>query len=110
MRAKLDLLEEIKEEAKVRLGEYKRKEAQYHNAKVKLCQFKEGDLVMRKIKATSKAKIMRKLRPNWEDLFKVLKVLSYGSYLLQDQEGKSLPHTLNVEHLKLYKNKCIVHK
>lgn len=49
MRAELDLLEKIKDEAKVRSEEYKTKAIQYHNAKVKFRQFKKGDLVLRKL-------------------------------------------------------------
>lgn len=60
----MDLLEAIREQAKVRLEEYKRRVAQYYNSKVKLQQFKEGDLVLRKIETTGKAETMGKLRPN----------------------------------------------
>lgn len=46
---KLDLVEEIKEKAKVSLKKYKRKIAKYHNARVKHKNFKKGDSVLKKI-------------------------------------------------------------
>lgn len=78
----MDLLEEIREESKVRSEEYKRRVAQYHNTKVKPQSFKEGELVLRKIETTGKAEALEKLRSNWKGLFMVSKVIKQGSYRL----------------------------
>lgn len=75
MRTKLDFLEEIRELAKVRSDEYKRRAIQYHNVKVKPRQFKKRDLVLKKIEAIGKAEVMGKLRSNWKGSFKVTMVL-----------------------------------
>lgn len=66
MRAELNLLEKIRKKANIFSKEYKRKVVQYHNAKVKLRQFKKGDLVLRKLEAIRKTTTMRKLGPNWK--------------------------------------------
>lgn len=83
MRLELDLKEEIREEAKVQLTKYKGKIAQYHNINFKLWQFKERDLILKKLKAIGKVEAMGKLRPNWKGPFKVVKVLQHGSYHLK---------------------------
>lgn len=72
--------------------EDKRKAAYYHNTKVKFRKFKEGDLVLRKLEATGKAKAIGKLRSNQDSPFKVIKVLQHDSYHLEDQERKALSH------------------
>lgn len=43
MRVELGLLEEIREESRVKLEEYKKRVTQYHNTMVKPQQFREGD-------------------------------------------------------------------
>ena len=48
LRANLDLLEERREIAQVRMAAYRQKVARYYNARVKNKAFKVGDLVLRR--------------------------------------------------------------
>lgn len=64
MRVEIDLLEEVREESRVRLEEYKRKATQNHNAKVKARYFKDRYLVLRKIEATGRVKTIGKVKSN----------------------------------------------
>ncbi len=63
LRNNLDLIEEIREAARVRMARYQQKTAQYYNARVKVKSFKAGDLVLRRAEA-SRPTEQGKLAPN----------------------------------------------
>ncbi|XP_077248123.1 uncharacterized protein LOC143887814 [Tasmannia lanceolata] len=48
LRANLDLLEEAREESRIRVSAYKQKVSNYHDLKVRPREFRVGDLVLRK--------------------------------------------------------------
>ncbi|XP_038973752.1 uncharacterized protein LOC120105406 [Phoenix dactylifera] len=48
LRNNLDLVEEVREAARVRMAKYQQRTAQYYNARVKIKSFREGDLVLRR--------------------------------------------------------------
>ena len=66
MRFNLDLLEQKREEAAIRMAKYKGQVAQHYNARVRHLSFKQGDLVLRK-NSVSRVSGASKLGPNSED-------------------------------------------
>ena len=65
LRGELDLIEEKRDAAQLRVSCYQQKVAKYYNSKVRGRQFKVGDLVLRN-SVTSDPHNVRKLSPNWE--------------------------------------------
>lgn len=66
--------------------------ARYYNARVKPSTIKEGDLVLQK-NEVSRVDPNRKLDPNWEGPYRVVRCNDSGSYKLQDNEEKILART-----------------
>ena len=58
-----------------------------------------GDLVLKKTVPAGEAK---KLQPNWEGPYRVIKVIAGGAYDLEEMEGRRLPRPWNIEHLKKF--------
>lgn len=64
-------------------------------------QFREDDLVLRKIEATGKIVEKGKLGKNWDGPFIVSRVIRPGTYELEEN-GKTLPRPWNSDHLKKF--------
>ena len=95
----LDLLDEVREEARVSAEAVKRIVERRHNSKVRPRRFQEGDLVMRK---AHQNEIENKLSPKWTGLYRVVETLENGAYRLETLEGGAIPRTWNATHLKVY--------
>ncbi|GKV47960.1 hypothetical protein SLEP1_g54808 [Rubroshorea leprosula] len=78
----LDLLAEVKEEARLRTLVYKQKLANFYNKRVRPRTFKIGDLVLRKAGLTGFETRFGKLAPNWEGPYTVAEVPHPGAYVL----------------------------
>ena len=102
LRANLDLLEEIREDARIKAAARQRSVVQHFNKKVKARLFEEGDLVLRNTKASRPVGEQRKLSPTWEGPYLVFFVIGKGAYKLQTIKGKEIPNTWNAQHLKKY--------
>ena len=102
LRLNLDLLEEKREQALKRAKDYQQKTIRYYDRKVRPNSFKPVDLVLKKLLPTRKDPTHGKLGPNWEAPYIVSRVIRPGNYELQTNEGKTLQHSCNVEHLKLF--------
>ncbi|GLU17503.1 hypothetical protein SLE2022_338670 [Rubroshorea leprosula] len=102
LRENLDLLAEVREEARLRTLVYKQKLANFYNKRVRPRTFKVGDLVLRKAGLTGFETRFGKLAPNWEGLYAVAEVPHPGAYILQDAEGKRVPRVWNVNNLKKF--------
>ena len=102
LRLNLDLLEKKLEQALKRAEDYQRKTARYYDQKVRPNSFKLGDLVLKKLLPIRKDPTHGKLGPNWEGPSIVSRVIRLGNYELQTNEGKTLQHSLNAEHLKRF--------
>lgn len=102
MRVELDLLEEKRELALVRLEAQKRQIEAYLNRKAKFRNFKVGDHVLKASNQTTKEKHAGKLGANWEGPYKIKAVLGKGSYQLENLQGEAEPLNWNVLHLKRY--------
>ena len=101
-RLNLDLLEEKREQALKCVKDCQRKTTRYCDWKVKPNSFKPGDLVLKKLLPTMKDPTHGKLGPNWEGPYIVSRVIRPSNYELQTEEGKTLQHPWNAEHLKRF--------
>ncbi|KAL0433494.1 UNVERIFIED_CONTAM: hypothetical protein Slati_2683700 [Sesamum latifolium] len=86
----LDLIEEAREKAAVRVAMYKARMAKAYNARVRPRNFQVGDLMMRKAEASGP---IGKLDPKWEGPYKVVEIVNAGAYKLQKLDGKNIPRT-----------------
>ena len=102
LRLNLDLLEEKREQVLERAEDYHRKTARYYDRRVKPRSYKPGDLVLKKLFPARKDPTHGKLGPNWEGHYIVSCIVRLGNYKLQTEEGKTLPHSWNAEHLKRF--------
>jgi len=87
-RVNLDLIDEAREETKIKAEAVKRRVERQYNSKVKIRQFQVGDLVMRK---AHPYEIENKLSPKWTGPFRVTKAKGNGSYKLETLEGGPIP-------------------
>ncbi|KAG2712980.1 hypothetical protein I3760_04G152300 [Carya illinoinensis] len=94
----LDLVEDIKDKADVKMMTDKRKSKRYFNQRVRPQSFKKGDLVLREIEVTTQEE--EKLGPKWEGKYVVTTCRRLGVCWLKDAKGKELPHLWNSGHLK----------
>ena len=101
LRGNLDLLEEAREMAQVRMAMYQRRVARYYNSKVRPKLFRIGDLVLRRAKASQPAE-GGKLAPNWEGPYRVRWVNRPGSYQLEALDGREIPRSWNSANLRMY--------
>ena len=94
----LNLLDEVREEARVSAEAVKRRVERRHNSKVRLRRLQEGDLVMRKVHQNE---MENKLSPKWTGPYRV-EALENGVYRLETLEGGAIPKMWNATHLKFY--------
>ena len=76
--------------------------ARKYNRKVHLQEFKEGDLVLWKVKLVQKPQGEWKLATNWEGPYQVTKKIGRGAYKIAELRGRELPRTWNVSSLWKY--------
>ncbi|XP_073153378.1 uncharacterized protein [Henckelia pumila] len=95
----LDLLEEHRSQAAIRLAAYRKRMNQAYNKRVYPKVFHEGDLVMRKIQHPGQR---GKLEAMYEGPFKVIGKAGIAAYYLEDAQGKKGKRPWNAQHLKKY--------
>jgi len=98
-RVNLDLLDEVREEARIKAEAWKRRMEYKQKSKLKPRQFQVADLVMRK---AHPYQLENKLCPKWTDPLCVIEVLGNGSYRLETLKGRIIPQTWNEANLKFY--------
>ena len=98
----LDLLEEKREQALKCAKDYQRKTARYYDRKVRPNSFKLGNLMLKILLPIRKDPTHGKLGPNWEGPYIVSRIIRPSNYELQTEEGKTLHHSWNAEHLKRF--------
>ncbi|XP_077242412.1 uncharacterized protein LOC143882919 [Tasmannia lanceolata] len=101
LRVNLDLLEEAREESRIRVAAYKQKVSRYHDSKLRPIEFRVGNLVLRKA-AISQPKKVGKLSPTLEGPYRIKEVIRPGSYRLETLEEQLLPHAWNSKNLRKY--------
>ena len=102
LRLNLDLIDEVRTDAKERTARYKNLMARQHDAMVKPRRLNIGDLVLKKVSLATKNPAHGKLRPNWEGPYRIINCKRQGSYYLKALDGRKLEHSWNVEHLRRY--------
>ncbi|CAL2259684.1 unnamed protein product [Prunus armeniaca] len=102
MKVNLDLLEEEREKAIVRVAAYQQQLTSYYNRRAKIREFQPGDLVLRKIFITTPRQGSKKMKPNWEGPYVISRSGGRGSYTLDTLEGKEIPRQWNAHHLRRY--------
>ena len=98
----LDLIDEVRMDAKRRMVKYKNLMARQYDAMVKPRRFNIGDLVLKKVSLATKDPSQGKLGPNWEGSYRIINCKRQGSYYLEALDGRKLEHPWNVEHLRRY--------
>ena len=87
----LDLIEERRENAMVRLAHYQQKLKQGYDANVRLRPLEPGDLVLRKVVGNAKNPAWEKLGPNWEGPYRITSRAGIGVYFLEDLDNHVVP-------------------
>jgi hypothetical protein len=81
----------------------KRRVARAYNKIVKAKSFQVGDLVWKTILPIgSKSNKFGKRSPSWEGPYKVVRVCSGNSYVVESLQGQQLPRALNGRYLKKF--------
>ena len=94
----LDLAEETRQIAQIRLALYQQQARNFYAQRVKPCFFTVGDWVLHRIPAPQ-----MKLHPNWEGPFEITEVIGNGAYRLREiHEGKPIPRTWNALYQRRY--------
>ena len=101
LKKSLDLIEEKRENAMVRLAYYQHKLKQGYDVNVKLRSLLLGDLVLRKVLGTAKNPTWGKLGPNWEGPYRITSMAGIGAYFLEDLDEHVIPRPWNVNNLKM---------
>ena len=102
MNLELDLLEERRTDAQLKLAAYQARTARYYNKRVRPKYFGVGDLVLRVVTPNTKPKNSGALGPTWEGPYRIMEVVANRSYRLAELNGRSIKHTWNADKLKVY--------
>ncbi|XP_075507597.1 uncharacterized protein LOC142544433 [Primulina tabacum] len=95
----LDLVEEKRDRAFIRMEAYRSRVMKSYNKKVRIRDFQVGDLVMKKV---NPAGDVGKLEARWEGPYKITRKISSGSFSLENAQGHPLKRPWNVFNLKKY--------
>ena len=98
----MDLRDELREDALLRIEAAKQRLIRKFNRKVKARTFLPGDLVMRRTDATGRGADQGKFTPNWEGPLRVARVVGASTYELEDLDGDRLPRFWSAYNLKKY--------
>ncbi|GKU89962.1 hypothetical protein SLEP1_g4030 [Rubroshorea leprosula] len=102
LRENLDLVEEVREMARIRNMAHQSRVAKFYNKRVRARQFQVGDLVLRKAGLTNAYSHMGKLAPNWEGPYMVINIKRPGCYQLADLQGRPLSFIWNIHNLRKF--------
>jgi len=98
-RVNLDLLDEAKEEERIKAEAVKRRVERQYSSKVRPRQFQVANLIMRK---AHPYELENKLSSKWTRPFRITEAKGNGSYRLETLEGGPIPRTWNTTNLKFY--------
>ncbi|XP_075649631.1 uncharacterized protein LOC142620086 [Castanea sativa] len=91
----LNTIEESREIANVKMGNYQQKLKQTYDKGVRTRPLVPGDLVLRKVVGVAKNPAWGKLGPNWEGPYRITSVAGVGAYRLEDLDGRVIPRPWN---------------
>ena len=97
----LNLIEEKRLAALCHGQLYQRRMMRAHDKKVKIRQFQEGDIVLKRILPCQHDN-RGKWTPNWEGPYVVRKAFSGGALILAEMDGDVLPNPVNSDVVKKY--------
>nr|KYP37795.1 hypothetical protein KK1_041004 [Cajanus cajan] len=100
--ANLDLIDELREEARIHEEACKLRASRRYNTRVRTRSFRVGDLVWQLLGDARRDSSEGKLVPNWDGPFRVTENLENGAYRLEKLCDKAIPRTWNATHLKFY--------
>ena len=98
----IDIADELREVADVRIASYHSRLANLYNRRVKPRMFQQGDLVLRKHFKNTTNPTTGKFQPNWEGPYIVTQAGESRSYALDKLDGTPVPRMWNVMYLKRY--------
>ena len=98
----LELVDERREVAIVKMVHYQQKLKQWYDKGVKVRPLALGDLVLWEVVETAKNPSWRKLGPNWEGPYRITSVVGVGAYYLEDLDENVVPLPWNVNNLRSY--------
>ncbi|KAG7533327.1 Integrase catalytic core [Arabidopsis thaliana x Arabidopsis arenosa] len=99
----MDLIEERRDQAMIRVQNYKQAAARFYNSKIKIRRFSVGELVLRKVFSNTKEPNAGKLGTNWEGPYRITEIVRDGVYKLEKViNGVPELRSWNAMHLKKY--------
>ena len=98
----LDLLEEKRENARLRNLANQQKVSRYFNRKVRPRSFKVGDKVLRRVFLHTKIHQEGAFNANWEGPYIIREDFGNGAYRLQQLSGDMEKNPWNAEHLRRF--------
>ena len=85
------------------IEKYKLRVALAYHKKVKIKFFQVGDLVWKIILPLEmKSNKFGKWSPSWEGPYKIIKIISDNSYMMEMMQGERLPRAINGRYLKKF--------
>ena len=98
----LDISDELREAAAIRITSYQRRLANSYNRRVKPRVFWPGNLVLRKVFENTADPTAGKFQPNWEGTYVMTRTSEAGSYAMDKTDGTPVPRMWNAMHLRRY--------
>ncbi|KAL6285544.1 hypothetical protein ACE6H2_009934 [Prunus campanulata] len=99
----LDMLEEQREAAALRLANYQNQAANYFNKRVRQRRFKVGKWVLKKVMENTKDLNAGKFGRTWEGPYEVTEAYGKRAHMLRHIEsGQFVPRPWNATHLRKY--------
>ena len=102
LRMEFDMIEERRNEARIKMVAYKQATKCYYNSKVKAHKFLEGDLVLLKVVQNTKERGAGVLGPNWKGPYRVAIQVQTATCLLEELDGTPIKQPWNADHLQKY--------
>jgi hypothetical protein len=99
---RLDLLQELRDDAQAVGEAYLSRVAKYYNKTVNARKFQVGDWVLKKANLMTRDSTEGMLAAKWEGPYRVIKCHEKGAYRLESRKGKSVPRAWNAKYLKKY--------
>ncbi|GAV62596.1 hypothetical protein CFOL_v3_06119 [Cephalotus follicularis] len=91
LRCLLDLVEELRDKAAIRVVAYQQRVSHYYNKRVSPRPLRQGDLVLRNSVVADPIGTRGKLAPAWEGPYKIKRVLRPVTFKLETLGGRGLP-------------------
>ncbi|XP_024011203.1 uncharacterized protein LOC112086481 [Eutrema salsugineum] len=102
MKDSLDMLEEERDHALLRMQNYQQQISRYYNKRVKGRHFEAGVLVLRKVFKNTEEYRAGKLGAKWEGPYQITNVVKPGVYELMTMDGEMIPRSWNSMNIKRY--------